>query len=54
MDFINHRMFMQKNILIIENLTNIDKLPKKIFEFTCLPLKIEDSDGSPVRAIAKI
>ncbi|MFA6598989.1 MAG: cyclase family protein [Ignavibacteriaceae bacterium] len=47
-----HFILLAKEILLIENLTNLDKLPDDIFMFHCLPLKIEEADGSPVRAIA--
>ena len=53
-DLPNHHIILGKEIIIIENLTNLDKLPKSIFSFHCLPLKIENADGSPVRAIAII
>jgi len=48
----NHHILLGKEILLIENLTNLDKLPDTIFDFQCLPLKIEHADGSPVRAVA--
>ncbi len=50
----NHYILLEKEILLIENLTNLDKLPDSIFSFQCLPLNIENADGSPVRAIAMI
>lgn len=46
----NHKIVLSKNICIIENLNNTDKLIGKEFLFTCLPLKIRNGDGSPVRA----
>ena len=48
----NHYIFLEKEILFIENLTNLDKLPGTGFTFICLPMKVENADGSPVRAIA--
>ncbi|MFO7810353.1 MAG: cyclase family protein, partial [Candidatus Delongbacteria bacterium] len=48
----NHKMFLSKEILIIENLTDLDKLPETKFDFYAIPLKIENADGSPVRAFA--
>lgn len=48
----NHHIVLKKEILIIENLTNLDSLPRQDFTFQCLPMKIERADGSPVRAIA--
>lgn len=50
----NHHILLGKEIILIENLTNLDKLPDHVFSFQCLPLKIEHADGSPVRAIAMI
>jgi len=47
-----HNIFSQNNILIVENLTNLNKIPTKEFNFTVLPLKLKDATGSPVRAIA--
>ena len=48
----NHFILLEKEILLIENLTNLDKLPDCVFSFQCLPLNVENADGSPVRAIA--
>jgi len=53
-DFPVHRILLEQNILIIENLTNLQGLPGMGFSFSCLPLKFENADGSPVRAIAII
>jgi kynurenine formamidase len=50
----NHYIILGSDILLIENLTNLDKLPTDIFIFQCLPLNIENADGSPVRAMAII
>ena len=47
-----HRVFLAKNIVLIENLVNLEKIPAAEFVFCCLPLKIVDTDGAPVRAIA--
>ncbi len=53
-DFPVHRILLEQNILIIENLTNLQGLPRVGFSFSCLPLKFENADGSPVRAIAVV
>jgi len=53
-DFPIHRSLLSQNILIIENLANLDALPPGGFRFWCLPLKIKNGDGSPVRAAAVI
>lgn len=50
----NHHILLGKEILLIENLTNLDKLPETDFTFQCFPLNVENADGSPVRAIAMI
>ena len=47
-----HKTFMAKNMLIVENLAGLERLIGKNFIFSCLPLKIADADGSPVRAVA--
>lgn len=47
-----HHIFSKSNILIVENLTNLNKIPSREFNFTILPLKLKDATGSPVRAIA--
>ena len=51
-DFIIHKILLETGIIIIENLTNLNLLQKDDFILSCLPLKFENSDGSPVRAIA--
>jgi kynurenine formamidase len=47
-----HNILSKNNILIVENLTNLNKILTKKFNFTILPLKLKDATGSPVRAIA--
>ena len=49
-----HRIFLGRDILIIENLTNLKALPSGVFSFWCLPLKIEKGEGAPVRAVAMV
>jgi arylformamidase len=51
-DFQNHHIMLGNNILIIENLTNLNLLQKSTFTFSCLPIKYQNADGSPVRAVA--
>lgn len=50
----NHHLLLPKEILIIENMANLDRLIGKGFELNCIPLLISNSDGSPVRAFARI
>jgi len=51
-DYPNHRILFRKGMLSIENLTGLEPLIGRRFLFSCLPLKIEEADGSPVRAVA--
>jgi len=45
------RFFLSHDILIIENLCNLDKLPEK-FRVFAFPLKV-NTDGVPVRVVAE-
>lgn len=47
-----HQTLLQAGIVIVEGLTNLESLREERVFFTALPLKIEESDGTPVRAIA--
>jgi kynurenine formamidase len=47
-----HHILSKNNILIVENLSNLNKISSNEFNFTILPLKIKDATGSPVRAVA--
>jgi kynurenine formamidase len=47
-----HKIFLSRNIVIVENLAGLDALTGKEFVFCCFPLKLEKADGSPVRAVA--
>ena len=52
--YIIHKLFFSENILIIENLTNLDKLLSvKKFKVYAFPLKL-NSDASPARIIAEV
>lgn len=48
-----HKALLEKNVLIIDNLTNLEKLFGQNFEIIALPLKLE-LDGSPARVVARI
>ncbi len=49
-----HKLFFSENILIIENLTNLDKLlAVEKFKVHAFPLKL-NSDASPARVIAEV
>lgn len=48
-----HRMLLsRRDMVIIENLTNLDKIGGGLFTFAALPLKYKDADGAPIRAVA--
>lgn len=49
-----HRILLARNLLVIENLTGLERLLGREFLFSCLPLKLEAGDGSPVRAVALV
>ncbi len=42
-----------REIVLVENLTNLDELPEE-FVFAAFPLKIQDADGCPARAVGII
>ncbi len=46
-----HPVVLEKDLLIIENLTNLGELPD-FFLFLAFPLKIRAGSGSPIRAVA--
>lgn len=46
------RLFAGHDIVNIENLTNLDKCGSEPFCFFALPLKWENADGAPIRAVA--
>lgn len=50
-DLGSHFTLLEKGILIVENLKNLEKLPNTFLLIT-LPLKIKDGTGCPVRAVA--
>lgn len=51
-NFSVHHILSKNNVLIVENLTNLEKIPKNHFKLVVLPLKLKDATGSPIRAIA--
>jgi kynurenine formamidase len=46
------KLFREKDILNIENLNRLGLCGKELFWFGCFPLKLENCDGAPVRAMA--
>jgi kynurenine formamidase len=47
-----HQIFAKKGMLIVENLANLEKIKSSKFHLVVLPLKLKNTTGSPVRAIA--
>jgi kynurenine formamidase len=47
-----HRRLMTAEMIIIENLNRLERLPNRPFMLSCFPLSFTDADGSPVRAVA--
>lgn len=46
------RLFSSCDIVNIENLANLEACGRDLLWFSCLPLKIQSADGSPIRAVA--
>jgi kynurenine formamidase len=44
----------EREILNIENLANVDRIPRHAFWFCGLPLKLRDATGSPFRGVALV
>lgn len=49
---IHKKLFAHNEIVVIENLANLDQCGDALFNFFALPLKWENADGSPIRALA--
>ncbi len=49
---IHRQLFENAEIVVIENLKNLDKLGSELFLFAALPLKFDNADGAPIRAVA--
>ena len=49
-----HKTLLSNGVLIIENLVNLSRIGVRRFKFIGLPLKIHNSSGSPIRAVALI
>jgi len=50
--FSAHRILLRKNILVVENLCNVNKIRRMRFTLIIAPLKLHGATGSPVRALA--
>ncbi|MBE6425689.1 MAG: cyclase family protein [Planctomycetaceae bacterium] len=47
-----HRCLLSERVLFIENLTNLERLPRE-FRLTAFPLSLHEAEGAPVRAVAE-
>ena len=47
-----HKLLLNKEILIVENLCNLSKIVNQNFTLVITPLKLSGASGSPIRAIA--
>jgi len=47
-----HSLFLDKGIIILEGLSNLDELKKETVHLVALPLKVEGADGAPARVVA--
>ena len=50
----NHRAFLSRDTLIVENLTNLDAIGDQACQLYCLPLFITNADAAPARVIAEV
>lgn len=49
-----HLCLLGAGVVIVENLTNLDRLSPGVFHLTVAPLRISGRDASPVRAFAQL
>ncbi len=49
----NHLILLGSGMVIVENLTGLDDLPES-FTIFCMPIKIGQADGAPIRAIGMV
>ncbi|MBI4835534.1 MAG: cyclase family protein [Planctomycetes bacterium] len=49
-----HKIFFRKDILILENLVNLDKIHRPEFTIYIMPIKYDRIDGAPCRVIARL
>ena len=47
-----HKLLLNKEILIVENLCNLGEINSQNFTLIMIPLKLSGASGSPIRAIA--
>lgn len=49
---LHKKLFAQSEIVVIENLCHLDQCGEALFTFCALPMKYQNADGAPIRAIA--
>jgi kynurenine formamidase len=49
-----HSTLLRRNILIVEHMTALDRVPASAFKFSALPVKVKGFGTFPVRAFAEI
>ncbi|HYE11180.1 MAG TPA: cyclase family protein [Patescibacteria group bacterium] len=49
---IHKKLFAEMDIVVIENLTKLGEIGDELFTLCVLPIKFENSDGAPIRAVA--
>lgn len=52
--FAAHLALLGSDVVIVENLTNLEAIPRDEFELIATPLAVVGRDGSPVRAVAGV
>jgi len=53
-DFLAHRVLLDANIPVFENVANLDQLPAAGFTAVALPMKIGGGSGGPLRIVALV
>jgi len=53
-EYLIHKKILSAGLIIIENLTNLDKILNQRFILSVFPLNIHEADGFPVRAVAMV
>ena len=49
-----HAIWLRNGVCMVQQLCSLDRLVGKEFLFVCLPLKMRDGTGCPVRPVALI
>jgi kynurenine formamidase len=49
-----HTLLLRVGILIVENLTGLDRLTGEVFTFVAAPVKVKGAAAFPVRAFAML